>query len=106
MVPAAMKHRGDGDSSVRLSRTIVDKARTEKTGILSEDATLDILFKTSESIADFKIRSLLCVSMLVNDEPIGIISLDSQSPVNRFNSGPTGVFANPLKCYERLRAKS
>ncbi len=45
MVPRAMRHRRkDEDSTVRLSRTIVDKVLAEKTGILSADASMDEAF--------------------------------------------------------------
>ncbi|MEQ8791278.1 MAG: SpoIIE family protein phosphatase [Pirellulaceae bacterium] len=86
MVPRAVKHRRpDRDDSVRLSRTIVNKVLEEKQGILSADATSDAQFSSSESIAELKIRSMMCVPMLdLQGEPAGIISIDSQNPLGQF----------------------
>ncbi len=86
MVPRAFKHRrSDEDSSVRLSRTILNKVLTEKTGILSADASKDMRLAASQSIADLRIRSMMCVPMLgLDGEPTGIISIDSQNPLGQF----------------------
>jgi sigma-B regulation protein RsbU (phosphoserine phosphatase) len=86
MVPRAVKHRRpDRDDSVRLSRTIVNKVLQEKRGILSADAASDDQFSSSESIAELKIRSMMCVPMLdLQGEPAGIISIDSQNPLGQF----------------------
>jgi phosphoserine phosphatase RsbU/P len=87
MVPRAMRHRRqDEDSTVRLSRAIVGKVLSEKAGILSADASTDAAFSESQSIADLKIRSMMCVPLLrMNGEALGILSIDSQNPLGRFN---------------------
>jgi len=87
MVPHAMRHRRkDEDSSVRLSRTIVSKVLSEKAGILSADAATDDEFSESESIADLKIRSMMCVPLLgLDGEALGILSIDSQNPLGQFS---------------------
>ncbi len=86
MIPRAFKHRRESeDATVRLSRAIVNKVLDEKAGVLSADATTDAQFSQSESIADLKIRSMMCVPMLgLDGEPRGIISIDSQSPLGQF----------------------
>jgi len=86
MVPRAMKHRREGeDASVRLSRTILSRVLTEKCGIRSADAASDAAFSGSESIADLKIRSMMCVPLLgLAGEPIGVLSIDSQNPLGQF----------------------
>jgi serine phosphatase RsbU (regulator of sigma subunit) len=86
MIPRAMRHRReDEDSTVRLSRTIVNKVLAEKTGILSADAASDDAFSGSESIADINIRSMICVPLLgLDDEVLGILSVDSQSALGQF----------------------
>jgi len=88
MVPRAMRHRReDEDSSVRLSRTIVNKVLAEKAGILSADAAMDDAFSGSQSIADLKIRSMMCVPLLgLDDEVLGVLSIDSQNPLGRFTN--------------------
>ncbi|MBS0264609.1 MAG: SpoIIE family protein phosphatase [Planctomycetes bacterium] len=88
MVPRAIKHRRPGeDDSVKLSRTIVNKVLSEKRGILSADASSDSQFQASESIANLTIRSMMCVPLLgLDGEPLGIINIDTQNPVKRFQT--------------------
>lgn len=86
MVPRAIKHRRPGeDESVKLSRTIVSKVLTEKSGILSADAATDGRFQASESIANFTIRSMMCVPLMgLDGEPLGLINIDTQNPLKQF----------------------
>ncbi|MGQ0636043.1 MAG: SpoIIE family protein phosphatase [Planctomycetaceae bacterium] len=86
MVPRAIKHRRPGeDESVKLSRTIVNKVLSEKSGILSADAASDTRFQASESIANFTIRSMMCVPLLgLDGEPQGLINIDTQNPLKQF----------------------
>jgi serine phosphatase RsbU (regulator of sigma subunit) len=87
MIPRAIKHRRPGDDeSVKLSRTIVNKVLADKTGILSADASSDTRFQASESIANFTIRSMMCVPLLgLDGEPLGIINVDTQNPLKQFH---------------------
>jgi serine phosphatase RsbU (regulator of sigma subunit) len=86
MVPRAIKHRCPGeDESVKLSRTIVNKVLADKAGVLSADASGD--FVASESVANFTIRSMMCVPLLgLDGEPLGIINIDTQKPQMKFSS--------------------
>jgi sigma-B regulation protein RsbU (phosphoserine phosphatase) len=88
MVPRAIKHRrASDDESVKLSRTILNKVLTEKTGILSADAANDARFNASESISNFTIRSMMCVPMLgLDGEPLGVINIDTQNPLKQFQN--------------------
>lgn len=88
MIPRAIKHRRPGDDeSVKLSRTIVNKVLTDKAGILSADASSDGRFQASESIANFTIRSMMCVPLLgLDGEPLGLINIDTQNPVKQFKT--------------------
>jgi phosphoserine phosphatase RsbU/P len=86
MIPKAVKHRrAVEDGSVKLSRTILNKVLTEKSGILSADAASDAQFGTSESIPNLAIRSMMCAPMLnLAGEPMGVINIDTQNPVMKF----------------------
>jgi sigma-B regulation protein RsbU (phosphoserine phosphatase) len=86
LVPVAQKHRHEGnDESVRLSRTILEKVLSDKTGILSADASNDSRFSASESISSLTIHSMMMVPMLnMEGEPFGVINLDTQNPMKRF----------------------
>lgn len=87
LVPRAMKHRRAGeDATVKLSRTILNKVLSDKTGILSADAANDAAFSASESISSLDIRSMMCVPLLSHEgEPMGAISIDTQNPISQFN---------------------
>ena len=86
MVPRAMKHRRVGDDeTVKLSRTILKTVLEQKTGILSFDASNDMRFQASESIANLTIRSMMCVPMLsLAGEVMGVINVDTQNAFNQF----------------------
>ncbi len=86
MIPKAMKHRTeDEDSSVRLSRTILNQVLEQKRAILSADAASDERFQASESISALTIRSMMCVPMLdLQGEPLGVINIDTQNPLSQF----------------------
>jgi len=86
MIPRAIKHRRPGDDeSVKISRTILSKVLSEKAGILSADASSDARFQASESIANFTIRSMMCVPLLgLDGEPLGVINIDTQNPLKQF----------------------
>lgn len=88
MIPRAIKLRRPGDDeSVKLSRTIVNKVLAEKAGILSADASSDARFQASESIANFTIRSMMCVPLLgLDGEPLGLINIDTQNPLKQFRT--------------------
>jgi len=86
-VAAQKNRRADVDESVRLSRTVLNRVLEEKAGILSADASADARFQASESISNLTIRSVMCVPMLgLDGEPMGVINLDSQNPVNQFKN--------------------
>lgn len=61
-----------------ISRSIVNHVCLQKKAILSQDAGADQDLPTSASIADLKIRSIMCVPLLTPDsEVLGIIQLDT-----------------------------
>ena len=63
-----------------ISRSIVNHVIVQKKAILSQDAGADSDLPTSASIADLKIRSVMCVPLLAFDgEVLGIIQLDTSS---------------------------
>jgi sigma-B regulation protein RsbU (phosphoserine phosphatase) len=86
MLPVAQKHRKpDADDTVKLSRTILNKVLSERTGILSADATSDSRFEAAASISSLTIRSMMCVPLLgLDGTPMGVINLDTQNVLSRF----------------------
>jgi serine phosphatase RsbU (regulator of sigma subunit) len=63
---------------VRISRTIIRTVLDSKQAVISADAASDERFDLSQSVVDFRIRSLMCAPLVdANDEPIGAIQLDT-----------------------------
>lgn len=61
-----------------ISRSIVNHVLGQKKAVLSQDAGNDKNLPTSASIADLKIRSVMCVPLLTpNGQALGIIQLDT-----------------------------
>ena len=61
-----------------ISRSIVDHVLGKKKAILSQDAGNDKNLPTSASIADLKIRSVMCVPLVTPDgKALGILQLDT-----------------------------
>ncbi len=109
LIPVAQKHRDDSfDESVRMSRTILDRVLNDRTAVLSADAASDSRFNASESISSLTIHSMICVPLLnLEDEPFGVISLDTQNPLKRFTEEDLqlllAVATQAAHCYENTR---
>lgn len=104
LAPVATKARRGDDEGMRVSRTIVERAMTEKKAILSADAASDARFNMAQSISDFQIRSLICAPMIdSNGDAMGVIQIDTRDQRSRFTdldlqvlAGVTGLAANAI----------
>ena len=86
LVPRWTKlRREDSDETIRISRTIANEVLNTKEAILSADAASDSRFDMSQSIADFRIRSVLCAPLLDSDgNPIGMLQIDTVDQRQKF----------------------
>ncbi|MEX2187867.1 MAG: SpoIIE family protein phosphatase [Pirellulales bacterium] len=85
LIPRAVKHRRPGTDDSRISRTIVNKVIESKTAILSADAASDERFDMSQSIVEFRIRSMMCAPIVNgDDEVLGVIQIDTLDQRSRF----------------------
>ena len=86
LVPRWTKVRHeDSEATIRISRTITDEVVRTKQAILSADAASDERFEMSESVADFRIRSMMCAPLInADDEVIGTIQVDTVDQRHRF----------------------
>jgi serine phosphatase RsbU (regulator of sigma subunit) len=94
LLKAVKQRRPAGDESIRISRTIINDVLTNKQAILSADAATDSRFQMSQSIADFRIRSMMCAP-LVNSEgdALGAIQLDTLDQRSRFQQDDLDMLA-------------
>ncbi len=76
-----------------ISRSIVNHVLGQKKAVLSQDAGNDKNLPTSASIADLKIRSVMCVPLLTPDsQALGILQLDT-SDRRQFHQDDLDVLA-------------
>ncbi|MBC8350893.1 MAG: SpoIIE family protein phosphatase [Planctomycetes bacterium] len=86
LVPRWTKlRRDDSDDTIRVSRTIATAVMETKEAILSADAASDARFEMSQSIADFRIRSMMCAPLVDSDQnAFGILQIDTLDQRQRF----------------------
>jgi len=69
----------------RYSRTIIQRCIETNQAYLSEDASADAALGAAQSIADFRIRSVMCVPLATSEgKPLGAIQLDTQDISKKF----------------------
>lgn len=82
--PRVMRARRPGTDD-RFSKTIVRKCIEAQQAYLSEDASSDASLGTAVSIAEFRIRSVMCAPLITSDgKPLGAIQLDTQDITHKF----------------------
>lgn len=95
LVPRAVKHRHEWQESIQYSKTIVHRAMDGRQAILSEDAAVDERFSQAQSIAEFRIRSVMCVPLLAHEtKPLGVIQLDTERSRTRFTDDDMQILAS------------
>jgi sigma-B regulation protein RsbU (phosphoserine phosphatase) len=86
LIPVVQRFRRPAPGGERFSRTIVRKCLDTLQSYLSEDASSDQTVGLAQSIAEFKIRSVMCVPLATQDgTPLGVIQLDSQDRTKKFS---------------------
>jgi serine phosphatase RsbU (regulator of sigma subunit) len=77
--------REDSNETIRVSRTIVNKVMETQEGILSADVMMDEEFNKAQSIADFRIRSMMCAPLIDSDgKSMGVMQIDTVKQSKRF----------------------
>ena len=76
---------GEGDEQ-RLSRTLVRRVLESGEALLTADAAGDGRFDGSASVADLRLRSVVCVPLQgAGDEPFGVLQLDTADISRQFD---------------------
>jgi transcriptional regulator with GAF, ATPase, and Fis domain len=76
--------RGPGHP-VRVSRTVVQRALNDRIGLVVSDVLGNESLRQVKTLFELKVRSLLCVPLLVAGRVLGAIYLDSTSSTVRFD---------------------
>jgi serine phosphatase RsbU (regulator of sigma subunit) len=85
-VPKVIKTRRPQDeANARFSRSIVRKCLETGEAFLSDDASADKRIPLSQSVLDFRIRSVMCTPLVSGDgKAFGVIQLDTQDRTKKF----------------------
>jgi phosphoserine phosphatase RsbU/P len=95
LIPKAFKQRKGEGEGARMSRTIINEVIKLKQAILSADAASDARFELSQSIADFRIRSMMCAPLVTNEgNVLGVIQIDTLDQRARFTNDDLDVLAS------------
>lgn len=75
----------DAAETIRVSRTIVKKVMETQEAILSDDLMMDEEFNKAQSIADFRIRSMMCAPLIDSlGNSMGVLQIDTVKQSKRF----------------------
>jgi adenylate cyclase len=86
-VVARKRHEETGlREEMSVSRAIIQEVITHKRAILSFDAIGDKRFERHASVINLSIRSMMCAPLLVGNEILGVMQVDSRSGPNLFLS--------------------
>ncbi len=87
--------RQESEDTIRISRTIVRQVMESKEAILSADAASDERFEMSQSIADFRIRSMMCAPLMDTEgRALGVLQVDTLDQRKRFQQEDLEVLAS------------
>ena len=76
--PVRTQTRNHNEERLRISKTIINNVMESQRPLLSSDAASDGRFDLSQSLVDFRIRSIMCAPLISSDgQSIGVIQLDT-----------------------------
>lgn len=85
------RHEREAET-IRVSRTIVNKVMASREGMLLDDAMMDEEFSKAQSVADFRIRSVMCVPLIDSEgRSMGVLQVDTVRRAKRFQEEDLGV---------------
>lgn len=96
LVPKVVKARrsAGADDDQRFSRTIVRRCLQTNEAYLSEDASSDQNLGAAMSVAEFRIRSVMCVPLTSPDGvPMGALQIDTQDRTKKFKTSDLELLA-------------
>ena len=96
IVPRWVKTRTmqDETETIRISRTIIREVMNRREVILSLDASEDSRFDSSQSIADFSIKSMICAPLTdAEGNAFGALQIDSTQGRGQFRDEDTDLLS-------------
>lgn len=79
LTPRVVKQRGESaPATIHVSQTVIRRSLDSREAILSSDVTVDPRFEGSLSLAESRVRSMVCVPLVDREgESIGVIHLET-----------------------------
>lgn len=94
-VRASRQRTNDDEEDVPVSMTIVNMAMEEKRAVLSADAAGDTRFKSSESVADMRLHSVMCVPLIdQSNQSLGVIQISTGDIAQQFSADDLDLLAS------------
>lgn len=94
-VQASLLRSNDDEDDVPISMTIVKMALDGKRAVLSADARGDSRFNSSESLADLRIHSVMCVPLVTQaNQALGVIQLSTNDLAQQFSADDLDLMAS------------
>lgn len=86
LMPKVVKtRRAQDESGARFSRTIVKRCLESKQAFTADDASRSDAVGLSQSVVDFRIRSVMCVPLIgPSGKALGVVQLDTQDRAKKF----------------------
>ncbi len=85
-------YRDDMAETIRVSRTIVNRVMETQEGILSADMMSDPDFNKAQSIAELRIRSMMCAPLIDGEgKSMGVLQIDTTRQRKKFEQGDLEV---------------
>ena len=94
--PVAARRRDgavEDPAQLRISHTIVDEVLVRKRAILSVDTLADRHFAAQESIVAQAILSVMCVPLILGEEVLGLIQVDTSSDPYAFQEADLEILS-------------
>lgn len=84
-VAASTRDPSKDGEVLAISEAIVKEVVSQRRSILSNDAVEDQRFQGHKSVLDSGIRSMMCAPLLVDDEVMGLLQIDTRNQTHSFN---------------------
>lgn len=92
--PGASQCRGEpADSAPQFSMTVVERALKEKQALLCSSVDADPSLAAARSVSALRIGAFICVPLLQNGQPMGLIYLHSQKSDSSFSESDLRVLS-------------
>lgn len=75
----------DADGVPQVSRTVIETVFSNREPLLADNAYNDARLKKGDSIANFTLRSVLCVPLLYRDDILGVVYVDNRLQAGIFS---------------------